>query len=194
VLVGAGNGSDRDGVSTVGVAVKVTVVIVPSAVSGGKHIYTSFASTSVIDAINKCIQHHSCGTIHGLAIVRGTPTARVNLGFVESIVQGFCLLDIRDWFRENTNSCHLGIPCNTDSTEVVPGRCNLSCTSSSVKVGIIEGVKSSWQRQFLVVVKVMRAELVLERVHISKGPHSEMLVEIDRTTEQGHVLGSLNKE
>lgn len=162
MLVRPSDGSDRDGVSTVGVAVKVAIVEVPSTVSGSKNIDTAFASTPILDAIHECIQHHSCRTIHGYAVVRRTPTARVNLGFVESIVQGFCLLDICNRFRENTNSCHLGIPCNTDTTEVVPSRCNLSCTPSSMKVGIIEGVKSSWQWQLLVVVKVVGAEFVLE--------------------------------
>lgn len=162
VSIGASDGADRDGVATVGISIKVAVVAIPASVSCSKHKDAALAASPIRDTVDEGIEQDLVGSFHGDTVVLGTPAARVDLRLVESIVDRLGLLNIGDLSRQDTNSRHFGVPCHAHTAEVVPGRCNLSCTACSVVV-----VPQSWQGKSARVVEIMRASCILRYPKVS---------------------------
>lgn len=81
------DGRNRYRIYAVRVAIKVALVTVRSAVPTRKHEDGAFPTSPIVDTIDDCFFNQVIGTLHGLAVIRGTPAAAVNRNVLKAIVE-----------------------------------------------------------------------------------------------------------
>ena len=82
------NGRDGDRVDTVGVAIKVALISVVSAVATSENINRTLPSTTVIDSVHESLLNQIIWPFHRLAIIWRAPTATVDRNILEAVIEG----------------------------------------------------------------------------------------------------------
>lgn len=150
------DGRDRDGVDAIRVAIEVTLVVVPASVSTSEDKNRTFPATAVIDPVEHGFLDQVRGSPHCLSIVWRAPTTAVNRHVLETIVESYGFIDIRNGFAKNANGCYFGLVCNANTTNVILGGGDLPCTTGTVAVVCARGVG-----KLNVVIKIVRTFCIL---------------------------------
>ena len=141
-----------DGIDTVRVAIKVTLVFVGCAVPTSVNKNGAFPATSIGDTVNDGLFNKIAGCLHRLSVIGGSPAATVDRSFLEAEVERRSLVNIGDRARQYTNASDFGVPGNTHTACVILDSTNLTCTASSVVV-----VKQFGSGEVFMVVEIVRA-------------------------------------
>lgn len=127
-------GRNGDGVDTVGIAVKIALVIGHGAIAAGEDEYGPFAVSSVLYAVEEGPVNDVAWTFHGLAVIRGAPTAGEDVDILEAVVECRCLVNIGDWAGENAHACHLCFVGKADTADVILRSRDLAGAAGAVAV------------------------------------------------------------
>ena len=90
--------------------------------------------STILHAVNESFVNNVAWTLHGLAVIGGSPTTRINVDIVEAIVECCGFIYICDWAGEDAHACDLCLIGEADTTDVVLRSSDLTGTSSAVAV------------------------------------------------------------
>jgi hypothetical protein len=131
LVVYSGN---RDGVNAVGITIKIALVTGRGAIATGEHEYGTFSVPAILYAVEEGLVNDVAWTFHGLAVVRGAPTAGVNVDIMEAVVEGCGFINVRDWTGENAHACYLCFIGEADTADVIFGSRDLAGAAGAVAV------------------------------------------------------------
>lgn len=124
----------RDGVDAIGIAVKIALIAGQSAIATGKYEYGASAVSTILYAVNQGLVNDVAWSLHRFAVVWGSPTARINVDMMKTIVERRSFVDVRDGTGENAHACHLCFIGEADTADVVLGSCDLTGTASAMAI------------------------------------------------------------
>ena len=142
----------RNGIDTVRVTVKITLVTVGCAVSTRINVNRASPATSVGDTIHESFFDEITRRLHRLPVVKRSPAAAVDRRFLEPEVESSGFVNFGNGSRKYPNASDFGIPSNAHTARVIFNCTDLACTTSSVMV-----VKQLGDGEVFVVVKIVRA-------------------------------------
>lgn len=146
------DGCDCDGIDTVCVTVKVTLVFMGCAVPTSVNKDGAFPATTVGDTIDDGFFNKIAGCLHRFSVIGGSPAAAVDRGFLEAEVERRGLVNIGNRPRQYPNASDFGVPGNTHTACIILNSTDLTCTASSVVV-----IKQFWSREVFMIVEIVRA-------------------------------------
>ena len=145
-------GCDCDGIDTIRVAVKVTLVFMGCAVPTSVNKNRASPTTSIGDTVNDGLFDKIAGCFHRLSVIWRSPAATEDRGFLEAEVERRGLVNVGNRPRQYTNASDFGVPSNTHTACIIFNSTNLACAASSVVV-----IKQFRGREVFMVVEIVRA-------------------------------------
>ena len=142
-------GGNRDGVNAVGIAIKIALVTGHGAIATGEYEYGTFSVPAVLYAVEEGLVNNVAWTFHGLAVIRGAPTAGVNVDIMEAVVERCGFINVRDWTGENAHACYLCLIGEADTADVILGSRDLAGAAGTVAV---IGKDRFWEGRVIVEV------------------------------------------
>ena len=146
------DGCNCDGINTVRVAIKVTLVFMGCAVPASVNKNRAFPATSIGDTVNDGLFNEIAGCLHRLSVVGRSPAATKDRSFLETKVERRGLVNVGNRPRQYPNASDFGVPGNTHTACVIFNSTDLACTASSMVV-----IKQFGGREVFMVVEIVRA-------------------------------------
>ena len=94
----------------------------------------AFATPPLVDAVEYSFADDIVGPVHGPTVIRWAPATAIERYVLESEIQGRCLVDIRYWTRQDTDTSDFGIVRDSNTTGIIFNRGNLAGTTSAMTV------------------------------------------------------------
>ena len=126
--------ANGDRVYTIGVSVKVALIIETTTIPARKNEDRSLALSSVVDAIHNSFPDEIAWAFHSCSVISGSPAAAVYRNVLESVVKCSSFVDSRNWTTQDANSGGLGVVRNTNSASFVSSRDDLASASCAMMV------------------------------------------------------------
>ena len=123
-----------NGIDTVRVSVKITLVTVDCAVSTSINVNRAFPATSVGDTVHESLFDEITRSLHRFPVIKRSPAAAVDRGFLEAEVESSGFVNFGNRSRKYPNASNFGIPSNAYATHVIFNGTDLACTTSSVMI------------------------------------------------------------
>jgi len=146
------DGCDCDGIDTVCVAIKVTLVFMGCAVPTSVNKDRAFPATTIGDTIDDGLFNKIAGCLHRFSVIGRSPAAAVDRSFLEAEVERRGLVNIGNRPGQNPDASDFGVPGNTHTACIILNSTDLTCTASSVVV-----IKQFGSREVFMVVEIVRA-------------------------------------
>lgn len=87
---------DGDRINAVCISVKIALVTMAGSIATSEDENGAFSISAFLDAIDDSLFDDITRTFHRSAIIWGSPAATVNRGVLISVIQGCCLVYVRD--------------------------------------------------------------------------------------------------
>lgn len=146
------DGCDCDGIDTVCVAVKVTLVFMGCAIPASVNKNGAFPATTIGDTIDDGLFNEIARCLHRFSVIGRSPAAAVDGSFLEAEVERRGLINVGNRPRQYPNASDFGVPGNTHTACIILNSTDLTCTASSVVV-----IKQFGSREVFMVVEIVRA-------------------------------------
>ena len=125
---------DRYGVNAIGIAVKIALVPRHGTIATSKYEYGALSVSTVLNAVEEGLVNDVTWTLHGLAVIWGTPAAGVNVDIMEAIVERRSFVSVRYRAGEDAHACYLRFIGETDTTNIVLRSSDLAGATGAVAV------------------------------------------------------------